>query len=106
MPAVTQPTNRQGKEQGRTTSTHTDTKTAQQQARTRQGKAAVDKAMNYITINTHKHTTIYHHLLTIIYQGSTDRRQTQHQGNNTPRQPKRSKDTILLYYFICGLFAL
>lgn len=104
MPAVTQPTNRQGKEQGRTTSTHTDTKTAQQQARTRQGKAAVDKAMNYITINTHKHTTIYHHLLTIIYQGSTDRRQTQHQGST--HQTDNDSNTILLYYFVSGLFAL
>ena len=63
---------------------------------------------NYQYTQTHNYisSSINYHLLTIIYQGSTDRRQTQHQGNNTPRQPKRSKDTILLYYFICYLFSV
>ena len=44
-----------------------------------------------------RHTTIYHHLLTIIYQvAHTDDQQTQHQGNNTLNRQRQH--TILLYY--------
>ena len=64
MPAVTQPTTTDDKEQGRTTSTHTDTK-AEQQPTTTDGK---------------------HNIKAITHQ--TD------------------NDTILLYDFISGLFAL
>ena len=76
----------------------TDTKAVTQPTTT-------DKARNYITINTHRHTTIYHHL-TIIYQAAhTDtskehRRQTQHQGNNTPSRQRQQHNTIILLYLL------